>query len=151
MAGFLQTDVQISSRLTLMFGGRGNEAQHNVADYGIHLRVLFAYAPGQATVIRGGGGIFHRRVEIWVTENQLRLDGTRQFEIVIDNPSYPDAFASGTLRQTFPSVRVTDPNLDAPVRGRGDDLPSSEPSSPTSCLRPPTTFSVTRTGCACAT
>ena len=119
MAGFLQTDVQVSSQMTLMFGAR-YEAQHNVADYdNFDPRVSFAYAPGQATVIRGGGGIFHRRVEIWVTENQLRFDGRRQFEIVIDNPSYPDAFASGTLRQTFPSVRVTDPSLEAPSAAVG--------------------------------
>jgi hypothetical protein len=113
-AGFLQTDVSVSSQLTLMFGAR-YEAQQNVNDYNnLDPRVGFAYAPGSATVIRGGGGIFHRRLEIWLIENQRRLDGTRQFEIVIDNPSYPDPFAAGTRRETFPSVRVTDPGLALP-------------------------------------
>jgi hypothetical protein len=113
-AGFVQTDVSVGSQLTLMFGAR-YEAQQNISDYNnLDPRVGFAYAPGGATVIRGGGGIFHRRLEVWLTENQRRLDGTRQFEIVIDNPSYPDPFAAGTLRETFPSVRITDPALALP-------------------------------------
>jgi hypothetical protein len=113
-AGFVQTDVSMGSQLTLLFGAR-YEAQQNVSDYNnLDPRVGFAYAPGGATVIRGGGGIFHRRLEIWLIENQRRLDGTRQFEIVIDDPSYPDPFAAGTRRETFPSVRITDPDLALP-------------------------------------
>jgi hypothetical protein len=114
-AGFVQTDVSVSSQLTLMIGAR-YEAQQNVRDYNnLDPRFGFAYAPGGATVIRGGGGIFHRRLEVWMTENQRRLDGTRQFEIVIDTPSYPDPFAGGTVRATsFPSVRVMDPDLTLP-------------------------------------
>ena len=49
-----------------------------------------------------------------MVENQRRFDGTQTYEIVIDNPTYPDAFSGGSVRQTFPSVRVTDPNIQAP-------------------------------------
>jgi hypothetical protein len=118
-AGFVQTDAKVNSRLTLMFGVR-YEAQHNLADYNnIDPRFGFAYSPGRALVIRGGGGIFHTRLQTNHVKNQRRFDGTRQFEIVIDHPSYPDAFAAGTIRQTFPSVRVTDPDLQAPYFGVG--------------------------------
>jgi hypothetical protein len=114
MGGFVQTDVKLSSQLMLMFGAR-YEAQQNLRDYdNLAPRFGLAYAPGEATVIRGGGGIFHSRLGRGMVENQLRFDGTRQFEIVIDEPSYPDPFAAGTIRQTFPSVRVTDPDLAAP-------------------------------------
>jgi hypothetical protein len=113
-AGFVQTDARINSRLTLMFGVR-YEAQHNLDDHNnIDPRFGFAYSPGRALVVRGGGGIFHSRVTTSLIETQRRFDGTRQFEIVIDNPSYPDPFAAGIVRQTFPSVRVTDPRLVAP-------------------------------------
>jgi hypothetical protein len=114
MAGFVQTDWNVSSQLTVMLGAR-YEAQQNLDDYNnLAPRVGFAYAPGQATVIRGGGGIFYSRLQSGMVENQIRFDGTRQFELVVDNPSYPDPFVGGTIRQTFPSVRVTDPDLVAP-------------------------------------
>ena len=114
MAAFLQADVQLSSQLTLMLGAR-YEAQQNLNDYdNVAPRVAVAYSPGRNTVIRAGAGIFHSRLTSGMVAEQRRLDGTRQFEIVIDNPSYPDAFAKDTIRHTLPSVRVTDPELVAP-------------------------------------
>jgi hypothetical protein len=114
MAGFFQTDVRLSSQLMLMFGTR-YEAQQNLKDYNnLDPRFSVAYAPGRSTVIRGGGGIFHSRLQSGMVENVRRFDGTRQFEIVIDNPPYPDAFAGGTVRQRLSSVRVMDANMVAP-------------------------------------
>lgn len=119
MAGFLQADINLASQLTLMVGAR-YEAQQNLGDHdNLAPRVAVAYAPGQATVIRVAAGIFHSRLTSSMVETQRRLDGTQQFELVIDNPSYPDPFASGTVRQTLPSVRVTDPALLAPYFGVG--------------------------------
>jgi hypothetical protein len=114
MAGFAQLDARLNSQLTLMFGTR-YEAQQNLRDYNnIDPRVGVAWSPSRATVIRGGGGIFHQRLTTNMVENQRRFDGTQTYEIVIDNPTYPDAFSGGSVRQTFPSVRVTDPDLEAP-------------------------------------
>jgi hypothetical protein len=95
--------------------GARYEAQQNLDDRNnLDPRVSVAYSPGNGTVIRAGGGVFHSRLTSSVVENQRRFDGTQQYELVIDNPSYPDPFAAGTLRETFPSVRVTDPGLVAP-------------------------------------
>jgi hypothetical protein len=114
MAGFFQGDVQLSSQLTVMFGVR-YEAQQNLDDYNnLDPRFGVAYSPGQDTVIRAGFGMFHSRLTSSMVANQRRFDGTQQFEVVIDNPSYPDPFVGGTIRQTLPSVRVTDPDLVAP-------------------------------------
>ena len=111
---FLQNDWKVSPQLTLMLGAR-YDAQTNMRDHNNFApRLGFAYVLGRATVIRGGGGIFYRRMEIDTVENQQRLDGTRQFEIVVDNPSYPDPFQAGTVRNTLPSIRVMDPNVVAP-------------------------------------
>jgi len=66
-------------------------------------------------VLRAGSGVFTYYHDLDVVEAQQRFDGTRQFETVIDNPIYdpanPDPFEAGTLRQTFPSFRTTDPDL----------------------------------------
>jgi hypothetical protein len=111
---FLQNDWKVSPQLTLMLGAR-YYAQSNLGDYdNLAPRLGFAYALGRATVIRGGGGIFYVGMPITVVEDQRRLDGTRQFEIVIDNPSFPDPFQAGTIRNTHPSIRVMDPNIESP-------------------------------------
>jgi hypothetical protein len=62
-------------------------------------------------VIRGGAGVFYNRVALTYLERQRRLDGARQFEIIIDDPSFPDPFRSGRLRERRPSVRVIDADL----------------------------------------
>jgi hypothetical protein len=114
---FDQNDWKVTPRLTLMLGAR-YDVQTNMRDHNnLSPRLGFAYALGRATVIRGGGGIFYLPMEIAAFESQRRLDGTRQFEIVIDNPSYPDPFQAGTLRKTFPSIRVMDPNVEMPHVG----------------------------------
>jgi hypothetical protein len=119
MGAFVQTDVNVGSQLVLMFGAR-YEAQQNLDDYdNLAPRFALAYAPGEDTVIRAGAGIFHSRLTTGTVETQMRFDGTRQFEIVVDDPSYPDPFLAGTVRQTPPSVRVTDPNLVAPYVAAG--------------------------------
>jgi len=111
---FMQNDLKLSSRFTLMYGAR-YDRQANLSDHNnLSPRIGFAYAVRNATVIRGGGGIFFNRLPIGMVEAQRRFDGTRQYEIVIDNPSFPDPFLAGTVRNTLPSVRVTDPLLRAP-------------------------------------
>lgn len=111
---FVQADVNVGPQVVLMFGAR-YEAQHNLRDYNnLAPRAALAWSPGEDTVIRAGGGLFHSRLTTGMVEEQKRFDGTQQFEIVIDAPSYPDPFAAGTIRQTRPTVRVTDADLVAP-------------------------------------
>ena len=111
LAAFTQHDLVLTPRLTLMVGAR-YEVQTNLSDHNnIAPRLGFAYAVGRATVIRGGAGMFYSRVALRHLATQRRLDGTRQLEIIIDGPSYPDPFQSGRLREQRPSVRVIDPNL----------------------------------------
>jgi hypothetical protein len=112
-AAFVQADAGLTSNFTLMLGAR-YQAQSNLDDFNnVSPRVSFGYSPGPATVIRGGAGIFYDALDIGMVENVRRFDGTRQFEIVVDDPSYPDPFGAGTVRQTFPSVRLMDPGLRA--------------------------------------
>jgi hypothetical protein len=110
-AAFVQHDIAITQRLMLMVGTR-YEIQTNVADYNnVGPRLGLAYGVGLATVIRGGAGVFYTQVALTHLARQRRLDGARQFEIIIDDPSFPDPFLSGRLRERRPSVRVIDPDL----------------------------------------
>lgn len=114
VAFFAQNDIALTPQTTLMLGLR-YERQTNLTDTNnIDPRIGIAYALGPNTVIRAGAAIFHQRVPLGVFIDQERFDGTRQFEIVIDNPSYPNPFEAGTVRETFPSVYITDPDITAP-------------------------------------
>jgi hypothetical protein len=111
---FMQNDLKLTPRLTFMYGLR-YEVQTNISDRNnFDPRVAFAYGLGKATVIRAGAGVFHQRIQNNIIENQIRQNGTTQYEIVIDNPSFPDYTESGSLRTTYPSIRVLDKDLAAP-------------------------------------
>ena len=117
---FVQQDVRVSRRLTLMFGLR-YEAQGNLDDWNnLDPRFGYAYAIDDRTVLRGGLGLFHERLFTGTVENLLRLDGTRQQEIVVRNPSYPNPFLSGETEVIPPSsIRVRSPDLEAQSELRG--------------------------------
>jgi hypothetical protein len=114
MGFFVQEDWKVTPTLTL-YPGLRYDFQTNLTDRdNFGPRLAFAYAVGQATVIRGGAGVFFNRVGIDLIEAQRRFDGQRQYETVIDRPSFPDPFLAGTARTVFSSVRVTDPHLSVP-------------------------------------
>ena len=116
---FMQNDLKLTPRLTLMYGLR-YDVQTNLSDRNnFGPRLGFAYAIRPGTVIRGGGGLFFNTYIIGLVELQERLNGTRQYEIVIDNPSFPDPFQAGTIRNTPPTVRITDPHFETPHIGVG--------------------------------
>jgi hypothetical protein len=115
MSVFAENDIKLTRRLTAMFGVR-YDRQSNLADHNNAApRLGFAYAAGASTVIRGGAGIYYDRMWDWVAENVKRADGTRQYEIVINDALYPNPFinSNGTINPPT-SIRVMDPNLVAP-------------------------------------
>ena len=91
-ATFFQSDFRVTQGLTMGFGVR-YENQQNLSDNNnLDPRFGFAYSIGRSTVIRGGTGTFHQRFNLFAVRELIRLDGTKQRTLTINDPSYPDPF-----------------------------------------------------------
>ena len=107
-AGFyIQDDWRARSNLTLSAGLR-QELQTHLDDYlNLAPRFSFTWSPfaNGKTTVRGGAGIFYEWLESEIYEQSLRVDGTRQQEVVVTNPGYPDPFAGGAAQRVLPASR----------------------------------------------
>jgi Carboxypeptidase regulatory-like domain/TonB dependent receptor-like, beta-barrel len=91
-AGFyVQDDVRVRKNLTLSPGVR-YEAQTHLSDYNnFGPRFGITYSPGKSgkLTLRASAGIFYDWLSTNIYEQTLRVDGHRQQELNILNPSYP--------------------------------------------------------------
>jgi hypothetical protein len=100
---YIQDDFRVSKNLSASIGLR-QEVQTNIDDkFNLAPRAAFTYALRKGN-IRGGYGIFHDWLESSIYEQVVRVDGTRQVDEIIINPSYPDiGLGAGT---TLPASRI---------------------------------------------
>lgn len=115
---FAQDDWRARKNLTLSAGMR-YELQTHVGDSSnLAPRGGFTWAPFKngKTTIRGGAGIFYDWLDVDTYEQTLRVDGTRQRDLVIVDPSYPDALASAPGQVLPPSRYELSPSLTVPRR-----------------------------------
>jgi hypothetical protein len=91
---FVQDDWRARKDLTLSAGLR-QEIQSHLGD-GLNLapRGGLTWSPFRngRTTVRAGGGIFYDWLEAEVYEQTLRVDGSRQQDLVVTGPGYPDPF-----------------------------------------------------------
>ena len=89
---YAQDDVRVRRNLTLS-GGLRYEAQTHVQDFdNVMPRLGITWAVGRQqspTTLRASWGIFHDWLSNGTYEQTLRVDGFRQQEIDIFNPTYP--------------------------------------------------------------
>ena len=120
VGAFVQADWHVNRRFTLFTGLRyGRQSMVDDSD-NVDPRLGFAYSLGASTIVRGGAGLFHQDVDLFLIEEVVRVDGARQHEVIISNPAYPDPFRGGTAAVVPPSSRrVFAPGLDVPYDVRG--------------------------------
>ena len=84
--------------------------------FNIAPRLGFVWSPKKngSITIRGGAGIFYDWFAAQVYEQTLRVDGQRQRDLVVANPSFPNPFSGGIQALPPPSRIQTDPDLQIP-------------------------------------
>jgi hypothetical protein len=89
---YLQDDIRVRKNLTLSPGFR-YEAQTHLDDYNnFGPRFGATWSPGKSgkTTLRGSVGIFYDWLSSNIYEQTLRVDGERQREVNVPNPTFPN-------------------------------------------------------------
>ena len=98
-AVYVQDDIRVRKSLTLSPGVR-YEVQTHLQDRGnVGPRMGVTWAPFKSgrTTLRGSFGVFYNWLSANTYEQTLRVDGLRQQDLFIVNPTYPDPGNSGTI------------------------------------------------------
>ena len=114
--GYVQDDVRLARSLSMSFGLR-YEVQTHTSDYlNFAPRFGTTWSPFKSgsTTIRGGAGVFYEWYDAQIYEQTIRVDGTHQTDLVVQNPGFPDPFVGGDV-VVLPSSRyLQDANLTLP-------------------------------------
>jgi len=117
VAGFVQDEWSLRQD-TLVSLGLRYEAQTNPSD-GISLgpRIGVGYSPDKKRhwVLRARAGLFYDRIAVPLAVETLRLDGRRVQQVIVDSPSFPDAFKSGAAVEQISTMRRFNPALRPPT------------------------------------
>jgi hypothetical protein len=116
---FVQDDWRARKNLTLSGGVRYELQTHLNDRWNLAPRAGFAWSPlaSGRTTIRGGGGIFYDWLDAQTYEQTLRVDGTRQQDLIVRNPGYPDPFAGDASQEVLPTSQYLLPaDLMMPAR-----------------------------------
>jgi len=107
---YLQDDIRVRRNLTLSPGIR-YEAQTHLSDLNnFGPRFGVTWSPGQAgkMTLRASAGIFYEWLSTGIYEQTLRVDGERQKEVNINNPSYPDPGTGGGVTPPTQRYQLND-------------------------------------------
>jgi hypothetical protein len=96
---YVQDDIRLRKNLTFSPGFR-YELQTHLSDYnnfGPRFGMSWAPFKNGKTSLRGSFGIFYDWLSANIYEQSLRVNGFRQRELNIANPSFPDPGSAGTI------------------------------------------------------
>jgi hypothetical protein len=113
---YVQDDYRVKKNLTVSFGVRQELQTNGPGKFNLAPRLGFVWSPfkkGNIT-IRGGSGIFYDWFGAQTYEQTLRVDGQRQRDLIIANPSYPNPFLGGVQTVPTPSRIQIDSDFQQP-------------------------------------
>ena len=111
---YFQDEVKLSKALTLAGGVRIEGQSHVDGWFKPAPRASFTWSPNSKTTIRGGAGRFFGWYEADIYEQTLRLDGVRETEILLNHPSWPNAFAGANAADLRSTRLAASPDLTLP-------------------------------------
>jgi hypothetical protein len=114
---YVQDDIRVARSLSLSLGLR-HELQTHTNDYlNFAPRAGATWSPWRSgkTTFRGGVGIFYDWYDAQTYEQTLRVDGTHQVDLVVQNPGFPDPYAGGDAIVLPSSRYVQSDNLRLPT------------------------------------
>jgi len=91
-SGYIQDDIRVRKGLTLSPGLRYEVQTHlnDINAFGPRFGITWAPFKNGKTTLRASAGIFYDWLQSGTYEQTLRVDGFRQRELNIVNPSFPD-------------------------------------------------------------
>ena len=104
---YAQDDIRVSKSLSLSLGLR-HEMQTHLDDWlNVGPRAGATWSPFKngKTIFRGGFGVFYEWYDSQTYEQTLRVDGSHQSDIAVQNPGFPNPLAGGDTT-ILPSGRI---------------------------------------------
>lgn len=116
-AGFMQDEWKLNPKVLLSLGLRyeAQTAPNDAVSFAPRLGIAYTPDKKQNWVLRARAGLYYERFEDYLILETERLDGRRQQQIIVDSPSFPNPFASGTINNAIPTIRIFDSNLNPPT------------------------------------
>jgi hypothetical protein len=117
-AGYVQDDIRVSRGLTFSPGVRYSIQNRLDDKLAFEPRFGLTWAPSASgrTTLRASAGLFHQFLPPPIIEQAIRLDGEKQRELVIINPSYPDPEISAAFVPPSNKYLIGDFNLGRNLR-----------------------------------
>ena len=126
---YLQDDFRPAKSLQMSVGVR-QEIQTQVdSNWNVAPRAAFTWNATRKTTVRGGYGIFYDWYDAALYEQTIRVDGTHQVDVIVQNPAFPvpdtsgDRLPASVIRAASidqPTIQQASVGLERPLTGWAD-------------------------------